>query len=180
MKYITRKIKNYLSIDAACTFYFGLVQSIVSYGIFIWVGTIIDSAWSTKIQKLQNKIVFNLFARPNDSYLNMSQIYLNYRILKFTDMCKINACTTIDKVLNENYAVFLRDELFYLLRHHEYDTRNRFDILLPFPRVQATRRNFLKQGIKCWNNLDENVKNSTNSKVLKNILKRSIIDGYIC
>ncbi len=87
---------------------------------------------------------------------------------------------TIYKVLNENYAVFLRNELSNLLRHHEYDTRNRFDMLLPFPRVQATRRNFLNQGIKCWNNLDENVKNSTNSKILKNILKRSIIDGYIC
>ncbi len=34
-KYITHKIKNYLSIHAARTFYFGLVQSIVSNDIFI-------------------------------------------------------------------------------------------------------------------------------------------------
>ncbi len=179
LKYITRKMKNYLSIEAARTFYFRLVQSIVSYGILIWGGTIINSAWSIKIHKLQNKIVFNLFAGPNDSDLNMSQIYCKYRILKFMDLYKINACMTIYKVLKENYAVFLSDELSNLLRYHDYDTRNRFDMLLPFPRVQAIRRNFLYQGIKCWNDLDLNVKNSTSSKVLKNILKQTFFDEYI-
>ncbi len=177
LKNITRKIKSNLSIDAARTLYFGLVQSIASYGILIWGGTVLDSSWSTRVHKLQNK-VFNLFAGPNDSYLNMSQIYLICKILKFIDHDKINACRTIYKVLNENYVNFLHEKLFSILRQHEYDTRHRSDILLPFSRVQATRRNFLYQGIKCWNNLDGNIKISTNSKVFKSVLKRAIIDGY--
>ncbi len=178
LKYIINKIKNYLSIDTAQTFYFRLVQSIVSYCILIWRGTILDSSWSTRVHKFKNKIVFNLFAGPNDSYLNMRQIYFNCRILKFTDLYKINACTIIYKVLNENYANSLHEEQFSLPRHHVYDTRHQYDILLPFPRVQATRRNFLYQGIKCWNNLDKNIKISINSKVFKSVLKRAIIDGY--
>ncbi len=81
-------------------------------------------------------------------------------------------------VLNENYANFLNEELFSLLRQHVYDdTRHRSDILLPFPRVQATRRNILYQGIKCWNNLDENIKIFINSKLFS-VLKRANIDWY--
>ncbi len=108
----TRKIENYLSIDSAWTFYFGLVQSIVSYGILIWGGTIINSSWSTKFLKLQDKIDFNLLAGP--SKYEMSQIYLNCRILKFIDLYKINACTTIYKVLNDNYSNF------YMSNYLEY------------------------------------------------------------
>ena len=52
--YITRKIKSFLTIDAARTIYFSLINSYVCYGLVVYGGALLRGTHSAKVTRLQN------------------------------------------------------------------------------------------------------------------------------
>ena len=65
MKYMTLKIRKFHTVESGKAFYFEMIFSVLNYGILIYGGSI-DTASFSKLQRLQDSIVFNLFAQSTD------------------------------------------------------------------------------------------------------------------
>ncbi len=118
-RYISSKIRLVLTIDSAKTFYYGMVHSIVCYGLLVWGAVLIEGVSAKRLCKLQNKIIYNLFANDNESILDIKSICKRMDILQLPDLYKVNACTCIFKIINENYAPFLVDSIEQYSREHD-------------------------------------------------------------
>ena len=59
---------------------------------------------------------------------------------------------------------------------HERQTRNRDSLNIPFSRINAGQRAFYYRGVKVWNNMSEDLREITNTKVFK----RCLINELIC
>jgi hypothetical protein len=177
IKYQTFKICKYMSLEAAKSFYYAMVYSVFCYGILVWGGTI-DSAGFRKIKTLQDRIVFNLFSTQYDDRANVNAIYRAHDIIQIKDLYKLKACTTIYKILNDNYLPFLHTTILSLVRNHRYLTRRRNDFLLPIPRIRAVKLNLIYQSLKMWNNLSLPLRNCESVEVLNRSLRKNIIENY--
>jgi hypothetical protein len=178
LSHITRRVKNYLTLEASKNLYYALVHSIVSYGLLVWGGKLMSGPLSHKLRRLQNKIIFNLFSLPHESMDDINRMYKRTGILKFHDLFHMQTCTAIYKILNENYASFLYDILVENIRDHEHNTRYRSHFLLPYPGIKNVKTNFIYMGISLWNNLENTFKDAISSKELKTRLKNKFIDSY--
>ena len=119
-----------------------MTQSILSYGIIIWAGTEGNLALYNKLTRLQNKIVFNLFATNDDTIDNINVVYKRMKILNLPDLYSLRVCITIYKVINYGYAPFIIEQLERLIAARPYNTRNNSVFRTPFPRVNTIKMNF--------------------------------------
>jgi hypothetical protein len=178
LSYISRSVKKYFNNKTAKTFYYSMVHSIVNYGLLVWGGTLVEGSSAKKLCRKFDKIIYNLFSLPNDAFGRISEIFKREGLLKLQDIYKVKSCVTIYRILYENYAPFIFDDLLPLVRVHSYNTRNRDNLLLPFPQVRSVKLNFLYQGIKSWNDLDACLDDFDSSFSLKRKLTESILNSY--
>ena len=82
------------------------------------------------------------------------------------------------KVIHENYANFLLNELLPLTNNCPYNIRNNNVFVTPFPRVNSIKLNFIFNAVKVWNELNNNVRQSTSVHTLKTALKNELVDNY--
>ena len=61
---------------------------------------------------------------------------------------------------------------------HSYETRQRSNIIPPFPRVEAIRRSYKTQFIKIWNEIPDDIKNSCSLKVFKRKFSEHQLQSY--
>jgi hypothetical protein len=178
LRYVSYKISPYMNDSAGKKFYFAMVQSILSYGIVVWGGTSTDSALFNKLCRLQNRIVFNLFANQNDSFEDVTIIYKRHHILKLNDLYKQRVGMIMYKILHENYAPFLLENLIPLLNANPYNTRQDNIFIRPFPRVTAVKFSFLSNAVTIWNNLNNEIRNGRSLATVKKKLMSVFIDSY--
>jgi hypothetical protein len=179
LKYVTYRIKGYLSCQASYSFYHAMVQSILCYGIVcIWGSSLVERTNFKRLESLHDRIVYNLFSLPGECRNNMSGIYKRSRIVKLVDLYRVKTCVLVYQILNENTMYFLREKLLNLTRTHDYETRNRHAFLLPYPRVLSIKLNFLYQAAKLWNNLNDDIKLCTSSSILKKTYTNFILNNY--
>ena len=178
LRYISYKIKPYLSKDAALKFYYAMVQSLLCYGVLVWAGASACVKSFDKLSQLQNKIVFNLFSQPNDSINNINVLYKENRILKLTDLYKVRVSMVMYKIINENYAPFLHNDLLTHVNTNPYNTRQNHMFVQPFPRVNCIKINFLSNAILIWNNLSNDIKQSGSEARVKKALTNDILSRY--
>ncbi len=100
--HITHKIKDHLTVDASHNIYHALIHSIISYGLLVWGGRLLNGPWGEKLYKLQNKIVLNLFGSTTETINDVGSIFKRSCILKFRDLYKMKICVTMYKILNES------------------------------------------------------------------------------
>ncbi len=131
-----------------------------------------------RLYKFHDMFIYNLFANVNESIFDIKSICKRIGILQLPDLYKINACTCIFKILNENYAPFLVDSIVKYSREHDYNTRRHKDFLLPFPMVRAVKFKFIYQGMHFWNDLDINIKQISRASLFKKEIARLIFNSY--
>ncbi len=141
-------------------------------------GALVYGASAKDLLKYFEKIVFNLFSRPNEFKRDISRIYQRSKILKLIDLYKVKCCTTFFRILLENYATFLQESVSELIRDHPYNMRYHDHFLLPVPIVKSVKMNFLNQSIYVWNRLDQTIKDINSSCSFANRMTELFIDGY--
>ena len=177
-KYITYKLKLFLTQEAARKFYFGMIQSLLCYGILVWGGASSCVKAFDKLCSLQDKIVYNLFSKPTDTMNNINNIYKINNLLKIKDLYKVRVSMILYKIINENYAPFLLNEIMAYVNPSPYNTRQNNDFVEPFPRVNCVKINFLSNALRIWNELDDNIKSSGSVSRIKKLLTNKIINEY--
>ena len=155
-----------------------MVQSILSYGILVWGGTSVGSAMFNKLCRLQNKIIINLFGESEDNILNVNLVYKRQNLLNLNDLYKLRVCMIMYKIINEEYAPFLYDQLIPLLNHNPYNTRQNDIFVRPFPRVKAVKINFLSNAVTVWNNVENRIRNESTVARVKKYLTCNLIEQY--
>jgi hypothetical protein len=177
-RYITMKVRSYMTEESAKTFYYGLIHSLVCYGLLVWGGVFIEGASANRLCKLQDRIIFNLFSRDDDAGNDINAIYKRMNILKFSDLYRTKLCTCIFKILNENYAPFLLGSIEQYTRENHYEVRHLNDYDIPFPTVRSVKYNFLYRALKLWNDLTMDIKNLSCSKTFYTRLFNDCINAY--
>lgn len=176
-KYISKKISKYLTIESAKAFFYGMISSILAYGLLIW-GGLIDTAKFIKLQSLQDSILFNLLSTQTDERAHVNRIYKRHKILKISDLYKINSCITVYKILNCGYLPFIYNQLQRLAYQHNYPTRRRYNFMRQIPRIQAIKFNFLYKSLKYYNETDLSLRNEPNVNVFKRKLIKHTLNNY--
>ena len=168
-------LRKYLTIEAAKSIYYSFTYSILTYGIALWGGVLLNSRTSS-LQTSQNKVVRNLF-RPHYTTLSTEDLYKTCDILDVKQIYLFQLGITMFKILRMNDMPFLLQEIHDLLIFHRYPTRTRANLQPPFPRVNAVKYNFLYQAITNWNIIPENIKSSKSLFTFKMKYKKWLISS---
>ncbi len=91
-RYISSKIRPVLTIDSAKTFYYGMVHSILCYGLLVWGTVFLEGVSAKTLCKIHDRIIYNLFANENKSILDIKSICKRMGILQLPDLYKVNKC----------------------------------------------------------------------------------------
>ena len=113
-KSITYKISDYLSYDSAKKFYFGLIDSILRYGILVYGGCN-DALHFRKLRDLQFSIVRNLFRKFFNHNESLKVMMRTIKILDLSDLYFLNVSCTMHKILNCGYLPFVFDACLILI-----------------------------------------------------------------
>ena len=70
-----------------------------------------------------------------------------------------------------------RDNVIFMFPNHSYNTRNRGNILPPFPRVQVKKMNFEYQFKTLWNNVPFYIPNSSTIAIFKKRLVEYLLSS---
>ena len=172
---VTYRLRNFLNLQAAKNLYYSCIFSVITYCIGIWGGVSQCTSRCDDIDRIHRRIVKNLFC---SFYPNADCIFKVTKILKIADIYRMNAASYMYSVLKHGKYPTLRSTLDVSYPNHEYSTRGRNDLILPFPRIEAVRMNFKYQFIKVWSELPENIKSQRTSRSFKRVLMEYYLDQY--
>ena len=94
---------------------------------------------------------------------------------------------TIDEIYSENISVFFyktikmrqNPTIFQSFIHHSdihvHATRNRGNLVLPRCRKARTQKGFFIRGIKVWNSLSQDIKDSKTVRQFKNNVRKTFL-----
>ena len=104
------------------------------------------------LNRTHRKIVKNRFS---NFFINRLCIFREMRILKIDYIYKLTAASYMYNILKHDYFHILRYSLYMPYPSHNCRTRNKNDMLLPYPRVEAIRMSFVislsKSGLESKN-----------------------------
>ena len=169
------RLKDYMSLNAAKKVYFSGFYATASYCIAVYGGVLMCTQRGEVLQKIQNKIVKNLFSR---FFPRSANLYRDVGILRLADIYKLRVSLYMYKVLFLNDCPTIRNNLRISYPNHNYSTRTRHNLLLPFPRVETIRINFQYQFVNIWNSIPENLKVINSIKVFKKSLIKLYLESY--
>lgn len=148
--FIIRNIKGTVSNEVLKLLYFGLIQSTISYGIIYW-GQAHDAL---QIFTMQKKVIRYMLGLP--MIASCREHFKRLEIMTFPSLYIYSLIIHTRKL---NYIQKRKDI-------HDYDTRTKNDMALPFSRLSVCQQNPRYAGIKMYNKL-------TNLKEIDNNLKMS-------
>ena len=174
---ISYKIGPHLSLNAAKSFYYSFIYSVLSYCITVWGGILLTSTKGNRLKALQVRLVKNLFSKffGNASTID---VFKRLEILPIDCLYKFRVACLMFKLLKlefyPNILAFINPEF----SNHTYETRRR-DLILPFPNVEAVRSNFKYQFLKIWNEIPNNIKSLESHDRFKREYQNYLIVNYI-
>ena len=127
-----------------------------------------------KLQKLQNRIINNLFKK----FFHVTCLYKHLSLLKIRDIYRLYCALHMYKIISDNSNPFIRDAIPIASPTHLYSTRNRNRFLTPFPRVDAVRFNFQYQFLTIWNEIPTRIHEARNLKIFRRQLTSYFLSVY--
>ena len=174
---IVKKISKYLTLETAIVYYNSFIMSRVTYGMLIWGGTLLASAYHSSMEKLHEQIIKCLFHNyvQNDS---VDIICRKLKLFKLHDIYKYKLCLLMHKILYKNEIPFVYENIVDRYRVHVYNTRQNNRLELPFPTTDVVKFNFLYRAVEQWNRLPDHLRENEPVKQFKAKLKDHFIYQY--
>ena len=172
---VTYKLKNLTTLESAKMFYFSCIYSVVTYCIVAWGGVLSNSSAAGAVCKLHSKIATNLFRK---FYPGTGCIFKSVKILKLLDIHKFHACVYMFKIIKLNLCPTVSENLRLRYPPHDHSTRNRNNLIPPFPRINTIKFNYEYQFITIWNNIPETIRDSRSVGIFKQELRNYFIETY--
>ena len=163
---IIHHLKNYLQVPTLISLYYSLVYPYLTYCILIWGGTY--SSHLTPLITLQKRCIRLITKSPFLAHTD--PIFKLHKILKFTDIYKFNLAVFAFKNKNQiesNYA-----------RSHNYNTRNRSELLPQFERLIVTSKSLHLSVPKIWNLVPTELKNLSSLNQFKKFYRQYLLRFY--
>ena len=102
-------------------------------------------------------------------------LFLQLKLLKFTDICKLNTALFVFKSVNN----LVTSPIHFQFRHHgPYNIRNREPLSVPLVRSNQSRRAIGVRGAELWNHLEDLIRSSRTILGFKRKIKNSLISMY--
>ena len=156
--------------------YYACIFSLVTYCITVWGGALSCTSKGRDLQKLQLRIVRNLFHHHTDD--ESSCLFKAFNILKLKDLHTFYVNVYMFKVIKINICPNLQSDLDLRIRDHCYGTRGNGVYAVPFPRVENIRINYKYQFVTAWNQLPVELKNIDKLSLFKKKLTSYLIEAY--
>ena len=168
---MTYRIKFYFNHHTAKITYYSCVYSVISWG-----GILINARKGDKLQSIQCRIVWSLFARFNHE--SVECIFKANKILKIVDIYSYKDNKHMFRVVVFNDSPYLKGNLELQTNEHPHNTRNRRHYKLPFTRVESIRNAYSYQFIKLWNELPGHLKAIGILRTFKTMIREDIFASY--
>ena len=169
---VSSRLMKYFNYNASKSFYYSCVYSALTYCISVWGGTLQCNHSGDRIVKLQKRIVKNLFAKFSNPDLC---IFKSNRLLKLGDIHKLYVAIHMFKLVKLESNETLDASVQREYPEHAHNTRNRNNMITPFPRVDAIKVNYKYQFKTIWNEIPSTLSEDCSLGTFK----RKVIEHYI-
>ena len=173
---ITFRLRRYFNTRTAQTMYYACIFSLVTYCITVWGAALSCTSKGRDLQKVQHRIVRNLFHHHTDD--ESSCLFKAFNILKLKDLHTFYVNVYMFKVIKMNIYPNLQCDLDLRIRDHCYGTRGNGVYAVPFPRVENIRINYKYEFITAWNQLPVELRNVDILSLFKKKLTSYLIEAY--
>ena len=166
-------------VDQEClrTLYFGHAYSSLQYAILAW-GSVSNSKLK-RINVLHNRLLrlMSLHGPLNEIDLNINELYGNLRLLKFSDIYKLETAKFMHRCTNGNLPKSF--DSYFVQKSYSYNLRSRSSnpYRIQFCNTLAYKRWLTNNGIHIWEGISEDMKKLPYQS-FKRILKNELLNEY--
>ena len=164
---ILYKIRRSLTVDCIRQIYLALAYPHLTYCCAIWGGTVNTNLQALFIIKKKLLRVMSSSGR----YAHTQPLFENFKLLKLYDIITLQTCNFIYKSIH-NFQV----DCGFQLMPNTYNSRRTSNFILPLYRTSHAQRYVTYRGVKQWNQLPEEVKDSPSYNEFKNKLKKIYLE----
>jgi len=157
--------------------YYSLVYPYIIYGIVVW-GHTYDSTLNP-IFILQKKLVRIMTFSHYNAHTN--QLFYNLKILKLPDITFLQTALFMFDYYSGNLPETFSNFFTQVHNLHHYNTRlaSKLTYTLPRARTNYGKLNIKFSGVKCWNSIDDSIKNVKTKTLFREKLSGVLLSSYI-
>lgn len=172
---ILSKIRHYVSQKILVSLYYALVSPFLTYGVIAWGNTYESTI--NPIFILQKKAVRIITFSSFDHH--SSPLFKSLEIIKFHDLVSLHISIFMYKFHNHLLPSIFQSFFTKVDKIHSYNTRHaaKQSYYLPKARTNYGKFNIRFQGPTIWNDINEDIKQSS-MFLFKKQLKQSFITSY--
>ena len=156
------------------TLYETLIKPYITYGIEAWHSA--PNYILEKVCVLQKKSIRAICDLSYNAHTN--ECFKTLKLLKIDEIFTENIAVYIYNTLKMGQNANVSDALVHHRSIHDHNTRNRDQLVLPRNQKSRTQKGFLFRGIKEWNNINQEIKNSKNVRAFRRNVKNFLLSKY--
>ena len=180
-KDISSKVSASFNLNAAITFYYSHIYSLLIYGIHFWGARLLSSVKYNFLIKKHRNIIRNLFYRFSIPFCCIRCLQKKFGLLDIYDIYKVHLATMVyQSYICKTGSVHIQNTINSCLRNNIYGTRSTDDFKLPFCRINALNNNYTIMSIKIWNSIPSNIRLSNSLKGFKKDYTLFLLSDYHC
>ena len=170
------KTKQYLNTSTLVQLYYSTFHAYLSYGLIIWGSTF--KSYLNKLASLQNKAVKIICNRRWVDHVSV--FYKNLRILKLTDLFRLELATFMYKAKKKTIPRAFQSFFKKVTEVYERTTRasTSSELFSPYCKTLTLQRSIKYQGALLWNLLRLEIQNSFSVKVFRLKYKNYLLNLY--
>ena len=139
-------------------------------------GAVFTCSQSTQtLDRHRTRIVSNLVDR---FYPSNICIFKSVKLLKLVDIYHLIVANYMYKIINLNNFESIRENLQLSYPTHDYPTKNRGNLITPFPRVNSIKSNYEYQIVSVGNGIPEHIEEMSPFRSFKTKLIKYFLEQY--
>ena len=165
-------IRRYINCKQVEILYYSMIYSQIKYGLIVYGFTTKNNI--KKLQTLQNQLLKVLTSKDRRHPTN--DLHSQLKILKIEDLFFQEKVSFVYNYVNNKLPSSFQNYYSEFSQVHNINTRNKnYNFIIPHHRTNIGASTMKIEGAKLWNDLDANIKQKTNMKMFRKIIKDKIL-----